>query len=78
MLKNWLSRNKLYVIGALLGAIGGYWYYASIGCSTGTCPITSRPVNSTLYGSMMGALLMGMFKPTGNTDRQQPGESNKS
>lgn len=78
MVKKWLSRNKLYVIGALVGAIGGYWYYASIGCSTGTCPITSRPVNSTLYCSLMGALLLGMFNSSDKKDNRQPGESNKS
>ena len=54
--------NKLYVIGAIAGAIAGFFYWQQIGCMSGTCLITSKPVNSTLYGSLMGALLFGMFK----------------
>ncbi|MBA4257740.1 MAG: hypothetical protein C0446_01145 [Chitinophaga sp.] len=61
-MKKWLNNNKLYLIGSLLGAIGGYLYWQQIGCISGTCAITSKPLNSTLYGAMMGALLLGMFK----------------
>jgi len=50
------------VIGAFLGAIAGYFYWQQVGCSSGTCMITSKPVNSTVYGAMMGALLLSMFK----------------
>lgn len=52
----------LYIIGAVLGAIGGYLYWNYVGCSSGTCMITSKPVNSTLYGALMGGLLFGIFK----------------
>ncbi|MFY8024830.1 MAG: DUF6132 family protein [Sediminibacterium sp.] len=61
-MKKWLNNNKLYLIGSLIGAIGGYFYWQQIGCISGTCAITSKPLNSTLYGAMMGALLLGMFK----------------
>ncbi|HQS23480.1 MAG: hypothetical protein B7Y11_00365 [Sphingobacteriia bacterium 24-36-13] len=61
-MKKWLNNNKLYLIGSLLGAIGGYIYWQQIGCDSGTCAITSKPLNSTLYGAMMGALLLGIFK----------------
>jgi hypothetical protein len=37
-----------------------YWNY--IGCASGTCMITSKPINSTLYGALMGFLLFGIFK----------------
>ncbi|WKZ58681.1 MAG: DUF6132 family protein [Cyclobacteriaceae bacterium] len=48
-------------IGIALGAVGGflYWYY--IGCNSGSCAITSSPINSTLYGGMMGGLLLNSF-----------------
>jgi hypothetical protein len=39
-----------------LGALGGFLYYSLIGCN-GSCAITSSPVNSTLYGSLMGLIL---------------------
>lgn len=61
-MKKWLNNNKLYLIGSVLGAIGGYIYWQQIGCDSGTCAITSKPLNSTLYGAMMGALILGMFK----------------
>lgn len=50
-----------YIAGAVIGAIAGYLYWFYIGCSSGTCPITSSPVISTLYGVLMGGLL-GSFK----------------
>lgn len=61
-MKNWFIKNRLYVIGALLGALAGFLYWNFVGCSSGTCMITSKPINSTLYGAAMGALLLGTFK----------------
>lgn len=61
-MKKWFSKNKLYVIGALLGAVAGFLYWNFVGCTSGTCMITSKPLNSTLYGGTMGALLLGMFQ----------------
>ncbi len=49
------------VIGVVIGAIAGYLYYFYVGCSTGSCAITSKPFNSTLYGALMGGLLFNMF-----------------
>ncbi|WP_367754048.1 DUF6132 family protein [Flavobacterium sp. WC2430] len=51
----------LTVIGIGIGAIAGYLYYYFIGCASGTCAITSKPLNSTLYGSLMGGLIFNMF-----------------
>lgn len=61
-MKKWFNNNKLYFIGAISGAVGGYMYWKFIGCSSGTCAITSKPVNSSLYGALMGALLISIFK----------------
>jgi hypothetical protein len=60
--KNFLSKYKLTIIGIVAGAIGGYLYYHFIGCNSGTCAITSRPLNSTLYGALMGGLVLNIFK----------------
>lgn len=57
-----IKNNWTYLLGALLGAVGGYLYWRYIGCSTGACPITSSPTMSTLYGVLMGGLLGGIFK----------------
>jgi len=59
---NFILKHRLTLIGIVLGAIGGYLYYHYIGCMSGTCPITSQPLNSTLYGAMMGGLLLNTFK----------------
>ena len=56
--------NKYWItaLGVLVGAIGGYVYYAMIGCSSGSCPITSSPVMSIIWGAVMGGLVFDMFK----------------
>lgn len=59
---NFISKYKLYFIGGIVGALAGYLYYHFIGCASGTCAITSKPVNSTLYGALMGAILFSMFQ----------------
>jgi hypothetical protein len=40
----------------LAGGILGFLYYKFIGCNQG-CGITGSPINSTLYGAMMGVIL---------------------
>jgi len=54
--------------GVVLGSSLGYAYYYFIGCNSGTCPITSNPVNSTAYGTMMGLVI---FWPTKN-EKEKP------
>jgi hypothetical protein len=45
------------VFPVLLGAAGGFLYYRFVGCKTGTCPITSNPWISTLYGALIGFMM---------------------
>lgn len=59
---NFILKYKLGIIGMIIGAIGGYLYYHFVGCSSGSCSITSKPINSTLYGALMGGLLFSLFK----------------
>jgi len=59
---NLIKNHKLTIIGAVVGAIGGYLYYHYVGCASGTCPIISKPLNSTLYGAVMGGLLLNIFQ----------------
>lgn len=51
-----MKRMK-YIIGLALGAVAGFAYYKLVGCASGTCPITSNPFVSTIYGAVMGLLL---------------------
>ncbi|MDY3318600.1 DUF6132 family protein [Riemerella anatipestifer] len=59
---DFIKKHKLSIIGAIIGAVSGYLYWKFVGCSTGTCAITSKPINSTLYGGVMGALFLSLFK----------------
>jgi len=60
--KKYLKVFTLFsIIGLVLGAIGGFIYYLKVGCSTGSCAITSNPYLSVLWGAAMGYLLGDMF-----------------
>jgi Family of unknown function (DUF6132) len=52
-MKNWM----MWGLGIVIGAVSGYLYWYFAGCESGRCAITSSPVNSTLYGSLLGAAL---------------------
>ncbi|MBW9277001.1 DUF6132 family protein [Bacteroides fragilis] len=62
MIKTFFKKNWLTFVGLGIGAIGGFLYWKYVGCTSGTCPITSSPVNSTLWGAVMGGLLLNLFK----------------
>jgi phage shock protein E len=70
-MKKFILKNKFLIIGIIIGAIGGYAYYHFVGCTSGTCAITSKPLNSTLYGAIMGGLLFSMFKKEDKKDTGQ-------
>ena len=56
-MKTWMILG----LGLIIGATGGYLYWYYVGCTSGSCAITSSPVNSTIYGSVMGVLLANSF-----------------
>ena len=45
------------VLGAVAGAAVGFLVYRFVGCKTGTCPITSNPWISAIFGGIIGFLL---------------------
>jgi hypothetical protein len=62
MIFPFINKYKRNLIGIILGAIAGFLYWNYVGCASGTCAITSKPLNSTLYGALMGYLVAGIFK----------------
>jgi hypothetical protein len=54
-----MVRLALFILG---GATLGFCYYRFVGCRTGTCPISSNPFISTIYGALMGFLISGGMK----------------
>jgi hypothetical protein len=55
----WRNTTMRYILGAVIGGLLGFGYYKLVGCSTGTCPLSSNPWISTVYGMIMGAMLAG-------------------
>lgn len=49
-------------LGIVAGTVLGYVYYQYVGCADGSCPITSQPVNSSIYGAVMGGLFVNLFQ----------------
>ena len=63
-MENFIKKYKLGLIGLVLGESLGYAYYHFIGCNTGTCSITSKPINSSVYGMVMGYLILSTYEKT--------------
>ena len=59
---NFIMKHKLTLLGIFIGALGGFAYYYFIGCASGTCAITSKPFNSSLYGAVLGGLSFNIFQ----------------
>lgn len=59
---SFIKKNLWLIGGVMLGALAGFLYWNFIGCTTGSCAITSNPINSTLYGSVTGGLIFSTFK----------------
>jgi hypothetical protein len=70
-MKKWILLNKLMVTGAIAGAVGGYIYYRLVGCANGTCLISSKPFNSTVYFAVLGGLLFSTFKKKSGNEAKQ-------
>ncbi len=68
--KIFITKHILKIAGSSLGALGGFLYYYFIGCSSGTCPITSNPYISIVYGAFMGYLLFDLFKKRKKDDSE--------
>ncbi len=60
-MRKWLKPMLFTASGALIGLA----YYYFVGCSTGTCPLTSNPWISIAYMGLVGWLLSGVFEKGG-------------
>lgn len=68
---NFFLKNKWVIVGIVVGAVAGLMYWNFIGCSSGSCAITSKPFNSSAYGALMGGLLFSTFKKEEKKDDNQ-------
>ena len=61
-MKEFIKNYILRITGIVVGGTGGFAWYYYVGCTSGTCPITSNPFISILWGALMGYLVADMFK----------------
>ena len=61
-IKTYIKNNLLTFTGFVLGAFLGWLYWFYIGCSSGTCPISSTWLGTSLFGGLIGALLLSSIK----------------
>ncbi|MEA3500129.1 MAG: DUF6132 family protein [Candidatus Marinimicrobia bacterium] len=70
-----------HLIFVIIGGILGYIYYHFWGCVNQTCPITSNPYLTILYGMIFGYLLTPSKKKSGDKSKSSKilsSESHKS
>ncbi|MFC0774603.1 DUF6132 family protein [Terrimonas alba] len=67
MISKLFKRAWLPLTGAITGAAAGFFYWKFIGCTSGACAITSKPLNSSIYFAVIGALLFSMFQRKTNS-----------
>lgn len=68
-----LKKKKTIVIlsGITLGLIAGFLYWKFIGCTSGTCPLTSNWHTSTLFGGVFGYLIADSIKLKDNKEEKK-------
>ncbi|VDR35486.1 Uncharacterised protein [Alistipes sp. cv1] len=66
--KRFLKREWPTLLGTAAGALGGWLYFIYVGCDSGSCPITSSPVMSAVWGAAVGGILFSMFRKKKNSD----------
>lgn len=45
-------------LGVFIGGLAGFIYYYYVGCSSGSCAITSNPYMSIIWGAMLGLFIV--------------------
>ena len=63
------------IFGMLVGGALGFAAYWFIGCTTGACPLTSNPWESTFLGLALGAMFG--FKPKPIEQNTKPNADTK-
>ena len=75
-----------YALFTVVGAGLGFAYYRFVGCTSGTCPLTSSWHTSTLFGGLIGILAVparkgkpdGITKTNGIAGTNDSAETNNN
>ena len=57
----------------MVGRAGGWLDYRYVGCTTGTCAVTSSPWLSTGFGCVLGSLLYTVLRPDRSEEQDKEG-----
>lgn len=71
---DFIIKYKWAIVGVVVGAIGGFLYWNFVGCDSGSCAITSKPLNSSAYGALMGGLFFSSFQKEEKKDKNNDTE----
>lgn len=69
VMRSFIAKHRLTLIGLVVGAVIGLMYWWFIGCTNGSCSITSSPVNSSIWGAVLGALVFSSFEKDKETKK---------
>ena len=61
-MKEKLNKYRFKILFVILGGIAGFLYWRFVGCTSGTCPITSNWFTTVPYGMLFGWLISDLFK----------------
>jgi len=61
---NMMRKYRWVIAGIVFGGLAGFLYWNFVGCSSGQCAITSVWYRSTVYGSILGGLLVSTVSKT--------------
>jgi hypothetical protein len=67
-MKSLFKKYRITILGVIIGIVSGFLYWHFIGCSNGTCPLTTSPIKSTFFGAIIGGL---MFSPNKNKNKKE-------
>lgn len=63
IMKEKLNKYRFKILFVILGGIAGFLYWRFVGCTSGTCPITSNWFTTVPYGMLFGWLISDLVKP---------------
>lgn len=64
-LRSWIFWRPF--LGIIIGGLAGFLYYHFVGCSSGTCVITSHSYTTIIFGGLSGYLITSR-RPVQNVD----------